>query len=52
MDQNPTDEELQEMMREVDVNGNGTIEFVEFLNIMARKMKVSYVFLNLTQQYT
>ncbi|KAI3981001.1 hypothetical protein MKX01_025566 [Papaver californicum] len=39
MDQNPTEEELQEMMREVDVNGNGTIEFVEFLNIMARKMK-------------
>ncbi|KAI3937324.1 hypothetical protein MKW98_001895 [Papaver atlanticum] len=39
MDQNPTEEELQEMMSEVDVNGNGTIEFVEFLNIMARKMK-------------
>ncbi|KAI3975347.1 hypothetical protein MKX01_018789 [Papaver californicum] len=39
MDQNPTEEELQEMMREVDVNGNGTIEFVEFLNIMGRKMK-------------
>ncbi|OVA09882.1 EF-hand domain [Macleaya cordata] len=39
LDQNPTEEELQEMISEVDVNGNGTIEFVEFLNLMARKMK-------------
>ncbi|XP_031477040.1 calmodulin-like [Nymphaea colorata] len=37
--QNPTDEELREMIGEVDVNGNGTIEFVEFLNLMARKTK-------------
>ncbi|XP_042436443.1 calmodulin-like protein 11 [Zingiber officinale] len=39
--QNPSDEELQEMMREVDSDGSGTIEFGEFLNLMARKMKES-----------
>ncbi|CAL9147003.1 unnamed protein product [Musa hybrid cultivar] len=36
---NPTEQELQDMIREVDVNGNGTIEFNEFFNIMAWKMK-------------
>lgn len=40
LDQNPTEEELRNMIDEVDVNGNGTIEFGEFLNLMARKMKV------------
>ncbi|XP_027365217.1 calmodulin-2/4-like isoform X1 [Abrus precatorius] len=39
LDQNPTEEELQDMINEVDADGNGTIEFVEFLNLMARKMK-------------
>ncbi|KAL9447687.1 hypothetical protein AB3S75_015209 [Citrus x aurantiifolia] len=39
LDQNPTEEELRNMISEVDVNGNGTIEFGEFLNLMARKMK-------------
>jgi calcium-binding protein CML len=29
------------MIREVDVDGNGTIEFGEFWNLMARKIKVS-----------
>ena len=42
LDQNPSEEELQSMMNEVDVDGNGTIEFGEFLNLMARKMKVKY----------
>nr|XP_010917630.2 calmodulin [Elaeis guineensis] len=37
--QNPTEEELQDMISEVDANGNGTIEFGEFLSLMARKMK-------------
>ncbi|CAL9145723.1 calmodulin-like protein 11 [Musa acuminata AAA Group] len=37
--QNPTEEELKDMIMEVDINGNGTIEFTEFLNLMARKMK-------------
>ncbi|KAG6480815.1 neo-calmodulin-like [Zingiber officinale] len=35
----PTKQELQDMIMEVDVNGNGTIEFNEFLSIMDRKMK-------------
>ncbi|KAG5150267.1 hypothetical protein JHK84_026739 [Glycine max] len=39
LDQNPTEEELQDMINEVDTDGNGTIEFVEFLNLMAKKMK-------------
>ncbi|RZR78294.1 hypothetical protein BHM03_00003589, partial [Ensete ventricosum] len=38
--QYPTEQELKDMIREVDINGNGTIEFAEFLNLMARKMKV------------
>ncbi|PKA61415.1 Calmodulin [Apostasia shenzhenica] len=37
--QSPTEEELQDMINEVDANGNGTIEFGEFLCLMARKMK-------------
>ena len=37
--QNPTEAELQHMVREVDVDGNGTIDFSEFLTMMARKMK-------------
>lgn len=37
--QNPTEAELQEMINEVDADGNGTIDFPEFLNLMARKMK-------------
>ncbi|XP_022722726.1 calmodulin-like protein 8 isoform X2 [Durio zibethinus] len=39
LDQNPTEEELQDMISEVDADGNGTIEFAEFLNLMAKKMK-------------
>ncbi|KAJ9505262.1 hypothetical protein QJQ45_027904 [Haematococcus lacustris] len=38
--QNPTEAELQDMINEVDVDGNGTIDFPEFLMLMARKMKV------------
>ncbi|KAB2014640.1 hypothetical protein ES319_D09G240500v1 [Gossypium barbadense] len=39
LDQNPSEEELQDMINEVDADGNGTIEFSEFLNLMARKMQ-------------
>lgn len=39
--QNPTEAELQDMINEVDADQNGTIDFPEFLNLMARKMKVS-----------
>ena len=38
--QNPTEAELQDMISEVDADGNGTIDFPEFLMLMARKMKV------------
>jgi len=37
--QEPTEEELNDMINEVDVNGNGTIDFEEFLDMMARKMR-------------
>ncbi|KAK6929888.1 EF-hand domain [Dillenia turbinata] len=39
LDQNPTEEELQDMISEIDTDGNGTIEFVEFLHLMAKKVK-------------
>ena len=37
--QNPTEAELADMINEVDADGNGTIDFPEFLTMMARKMK-------------
>lgn len=37
--QNPTEAELQDMINEVGADGNGTIDFPEFLTMMARKMK-------------
>ncbi|KAL3873879.1 hypothetical protein ACJMK2_036962 [Sinanodonta woodiana] len=37
--QNPSEKELEDMIREVDVDGNGTIDFDEFLQMMGRKMK-------------
>ncbi|XP_069349488.1 calmodulin-like [Eulemur rufifrons] len=36
---NPTEAELQDMINEVDTDGNGTIGFPEFFTMMARKMK-------------
>ncbi|KAH9754006.1 calmodulin-like protein 11 [Citrus sinensis] len=39
LDQNPTEEEIRNMINEVDLDGNGTIEFLEFLKLMATKMK-------------
>ncbi|XP_019165003.1 PREDICTED: calmodulin-like protein 9 [Ipomoea nil] len=35
--ENPTEADLQDMMNEADVDGNGTIEFSEFLSFMAGK---------------
>ena len=37
--QNPTVEELQEMMNEVDVDTNGAADFPDFLKIMVSKRK-------------
>jgi len=37
--QNPTEAELVEMIQEIDADGNGTIDFPEFLKMMARKMQ-------------
>jgi len=37
--QNPTEAELQDMINEVDADGNGTIDFPEVLTMMTRKMK-------------
>jgi len=37
--QYPTEAELADMINEVDVDGNGSIDFPEFLTMMARKMK-------------
>ncbi|XP_019418735.1 PREDICTED: calmodulin-like [Lupinus angustifolius] len=39
LDENPTIEELQFMMKEGDLDGKGTMEFGEFLNLMAIKIK-------------
>ncbi|WJZ90074.1 hypothetical protein VitviT2T_009248 [Vitis vinifera] len=39
LDGHPTQEEVQDMISEVDADGNRSIDFAEFLNIMARKMK-------------
>lgn len=36
--QNPSDAELQDMVNEVDADGNGTIDFSEFLAMMAKKL--------------
>uniref|UniRef100_A0A4X2L2T7 EF-hand calcium-binding domain-containing protein 11 n=1 Tax=Vombatus ursinus TaxID=29139 RepID=A0A4X2L2T7_VOMUR len=37
--QNTTEAELQDMINEVDADGNGTTDFPAFLTMMARKMK-------------
>jgi calmodulin len=37
--QNPSEAELQDMVNEVDIDGNGTIEFDEFLYMMSRQMR-------------
>jgi calmodulin len=39
--QNPTEQELQDMINEVDLDGSGVIEFPEFCQMMKRMNKVS-----------
>ena len=36
--QNPSEEELKEMIKEIDLDGNGVIDFNEFLYLMVKKM--------------
>ncbi|OQV19215.1 putative Calmodulin [Hypsibius exemplaris] len=36
-----TDYNLQDMINDVDIDGNGSIEFPEFLRMMVRKMKLT-----------
>lgn len=38
--QSPSEEDIDKMMREIDGDRNGTIEFSEFLTMMASKMRV------------
>ena len=37
--QNPNDAELRELIQEYDNDGNGTLDFPEFLELMAKKLK-------------
>lgn len=37
--QNPSETELKDMINEIDINGDGSIDFSEFLTLMARKIK-------------
>lgn len=43
LNEHPTKEEIQEMMNEADVDGDGTVDFEEFLTVMSRKMKVKFI---------
>jgi len=38
----PTETELQDMINSVDANGNGTIDFPEFLALIAHNKKLLY----------
>ena len=35
--QNPTEDEIQDLIMESDLNGDGTIDFKEFLTMMRKK---------------
>lgn len=41
LDGNPTQEEVEDMINEVHADGNGSIDFDEFLNVLATKTKVN-----------
>lgn len=40
--QNPTEQELLDMVNEVDIDNSGTIDFPEFCQMMKRMSKVSH----------
>jgi len=44
----PTDAELQDMINEIDYDGNGTIDFDEFLSLIAKKMKETGISVTMT----
>ena len=39
--QNPTEEELEEIIREVDIDGNGEVDFNEFTLLMSKRLKAT-----------
>ena len=40
--ENPTEDELQNLINKYDEDGNGTMEFTEFLCMMAAKVRTSF----------
>ncbi|KAK8639084.1 hypothetical protein V6N13_137480 [Hibiscus sabdariffa] len=52
LDHDPTEDELRSMINEVDTDSNETIEFGEFLNLMARKSKLRQGMINIEETLT
>lgn len=50
--QTPTKEELADMINEVDADGNGEVDFDEFLTMMATKTKNSDADAEIKEVYT
>ena len=48
---NPTEAELQDMIDEVDVDGSGTIDFAEFLSLIARNLRATSIEEDLTESF-
>ena len=40
LDGNPRQEEVEDMLSELNADGNGSVDFADFLNVMSRKNKV------------
>ena len=49
--QNHTEAELQEIISEIDIDDNGSIDFPEFLTMMACKMKELTITMKSTQSW-
>lgn len=45
--QNPTEKELSELINDIDEDSSGTIDFAEFLNLMAEKLRVIVCWIDL-----